>query len=368
MNKRYNLCVAIQKNILSPSIVFDCERMKYQDTGLYHYCLNLGNHLRSATAAGSERIHFYTPYGIHPLFGTGCDYLTQTEIHKLCMPDLRQYRIWHATHQDTDYMPSSDKRIRVVLNIHDLNVLYDPSKSEAKKQKYLRKVQRLINRADAIVCISEYSRHEVCYYCDTANKPVYVIYNGTNTLQAPELNTRSYKPLKPFLFSVGTVLRKKNFHALLPLLRDNSIELVVAGRIDDKEYYNHILYCARQMGIAENIRLVGPISEHEKAWYFNNCYAFVFPSVSEGFGLPVAEAMSVGKPLFLSNRTALPEIGSNVAFYFNDFTESAMQETFDNGMKQYKRLNMQENIIEQGKTFCWKKAAGEYLNVYRSLL
>lgn len=353
---------------MSPTVIFDCERMKYQDTGLYHYCLNLGNHLKHIMGEANEHLHFYTPYGLQYLFGQDSDHLVQSELHKFVMPDLKQYMIWHAAHQDTDYIPYLNKRIKVVLTIHDLNVLYDPSKSEAKKQRYLRKVQRLVNRADAIICVSEFTKKDLAYYCDIKNKPVYVIHNGTNMLQSPELNSRSYKPGKPFLFSVGTILKKKNFHALLPLLRGNTLELVIAGRIDDKEYYRHILHCADQMGITDRIRMPGPVSEPEKAWYFNNCYAFVFPSISEGFGLPVTEAMSVGKPVFLSDKTALPEIGSNVAFYFSDFTGKAMRETFDKGMKQYQRLNMQDDIIEKGKTFCWKKAAKEYLEVYRSLL
>ena len=117
----------------------------------------------------------------------------------------------------------------------------------------------------------------------------------------------------------------------------------------------------------DNVRLLGSISENEKSWYYRNCYAFALPSMAEGFGLPVTEAMSVGKPLFLSNRTALPEIGSNVAFYFKDFSASHMQNVFQEGMRDYEEHQMQKAIIERGETFCWDKAADQYLEVYRSL-
>ncbi len=350
------------------TIIFDCERMKYENTGLYHYCLNLGNFLNKYANAANEELGFYTPFGTRHLFENNSKHIMQTELHKFFMPNLKNISIWHSTYQDSYYIPFRNRNIKVVLSIHDLNFMYDPTKSEYKKQKYLRRLQMLINRADVIICISEYTKKDVLFYCDINNKSVYVIYNGTNTLQKPLLNNRSYKPAKPFVFSLGTITRKKNVHSLLSLVNMNrNLELVIAGRPDDIDYYNQICATIAAKGIKDNVRLIGQITEQEKAWYFENCKAFAFPSTAEGFGLPVAEAMISGKPLFLSNKTALPEIGGRVAFYFKDFTETAMYETFETGMKQYYKLNMRQEIIEKGKTFCWDKAAQEYWQIYRSL-
>lgn len=352
---------------MTKQILFDCERMKYENTGLFNYCLNLGNHIAKFKVEGKEDLTYYSPYGTQEMFGTESKHILQTELHKFRMPSLKNYDIWHATYQDSYYLPFSNRKIKVILTIHDLNFMYDDSKPEWKKRKYLGRLQKLINRADAIICISEYGKNDVCFYCDINNKPIYVIHNGTNSLHLPILSLNSYKPTRSFIFALGTITPKKNFHTLLPLVQEASnMELVIAGRIDDIDYYNLILSTAEKMGILQNIRIVGQVSEAEKSWYFNNCTAFAFPSIAEGFGLPVAEAMSVGKPLFLSNRTALPEIGGNVAFYFKDFTEIMMQETFTDGMKQYKKFNMQHDIIQKGKEFCWDRAAKEYWKVYRS--
>ena len=349
-------------------IIFDCERMKYEDTGLYHYCLNLGNHLSKFVSPESEKVTFYSPYGTQDLFGKKTNHVIQTEIHKYCMPSLKGYNIWHATYQDSYYLPFRNKKIKVVLTIHDLNFIYDDSKPEWKKQRYLRRLQMLINRADVIICVSEYGKKDVGFYCDVHNKPLFVIHNGSNTLTEPELFQQSYRPDRPFIFSLGTITPKKNFHTLLPLVQyQQNMELVIAGRIDDVGYYQSILDTAEKMGISKNIKIVGPVSESEKSWYFNNCYAFAFPSVAEGFGLPVTEAMSVGKPIFLSQRTALPEIGGDAAFYFKNFSATHMKETFVAGMKQYKLFNMKDEIIKKGKEYCWDNAAKEYWKVYRSL-
>lgn len=348
-------------------IIFDCERMKYPDTGLYHYCRNLGSYLEKNIDVSREQLFFYTPPGEQDWSAAAANHLTQSPLHKFVLPSLRSFDIWHATYQNTHYMPMHDKKIKVVLSVHDLNFLYDEKKGEAKKKKYLLYLQKLINRSDAIVCISDFSKKDVLQHCDTGNKPLYVIHNGKNLLSKPELSSKSYKPRKPFLFSIGVINRKKNFHVLLPLLQNNSLELLIAGKYDDEGYLSYMQHRSRELGVTDSVRLLGTISENEKSWYFNNCRAFAFPSISEGFGLPVVEAMSCGKPLFLSSRTALPEIGGDVSFYFNDFHPDHIRQVFYNGMEKYNANGLRERIKERGSHFCWHKSARDYLEVYRSL-
>lgn len=348
-------------------IIFDCERMKYPDTGLYHYCLNLGLNLQNAITDYKEKLVFYVPPMYKEQFGHHYDTISQNSFHKFLLPSLEPCSIWHATYQNTDYLPFLNKKIKVVLSIHDLNFLYDEKKSAAKKQKYLRHLQKLINRADALICVSDFSKRDVLQHCDIGNKPLHVIYNGTNILNQPLLSSNSYKPKKPFLFSIGVVNRKKNFHVLLPLLQNNSMELVIAGKHDDESYISYIKDRSEELGVGGNVRLLGRVTENEKAWYFNNCSAFALPSISEGFGLPLTEAMSYGKPLFLSDKTALPEIGGDVSFYFKNFQPEHVQNVFHQGMKKYNANGLRERIKARGANFCWQKAAKEYVNIYRSL-
>ncbi|MBI5856155.1 MAG: glycosyltransferase family 4 protein [Sphingobacteriales bacterium] len=348
-------------------IIFDCERMKYPDTGLYHYCLNLGRYLEKNIDLQNERLFFYTPPREQQWSYHSANHITQNPLHKFILPSLNGYDIWHSTYQNTHYMPMKNRKIKVVLSIHDLNFMYDVKKSPSKKQKYLKYMQGLINRADVIVCISEFSKKDVRQYCDTKNKPLYVIHNGTNLLLKPELTTKSYKPRMPFLFSIGVFNRKKNFHVLLPLLKSNPMELLIAGKYDDKDYLHYFQKQSEKLGVEENVHLLGHVSENEKSWYFNHCRAFTLPSISEGFGLPLAEAMSCGKPLFLSNRTALPEIGGDVSFYFEDFHPTNMEHVFNSGMIEYNSNGLKERIKARGRNFNWDNAARQYLDVYRSL-
>lgn len=352
---------------LMKNILFDCERMKYRETGLYHYCLNLGKSLSKLADGNREQLSFFYPGKEQHQPAPFQTTIRQHSLHKFLLPSLRRFDVLHCTYQNSDYLPVRNKRIRVVLSIHDLNFMYDEKKTEAKKRKYLEHLQKNIDRSDAIICISAFSRNDVARYCNTGNKPVHTILNGTNQLPEPSLDAGSYKPHKRFMFSIGVIARKKNFHTLLPLLRDNDMELLIAGRPDDREYLYFLLDRAEELGVSDKFKILGMISEHEKSWYFRHCYAFASPSVAEGFCLPVAEAMSAGKPLFLSNRTALPEIGGKVAFYFSDFNSSNMQHVFLDGMRTYDNTNMKEQLKERAASFSWDKAAAQYLEVYRSL-
>jgi glycosyltransferase involved in cell wall biosynthesis len=115
------------------------------------------------------------------------------------------------------------------------------------------------------------------------------------------------------------------------------------------------------------VRLLGPVSEAEKAWYLSRCRAFIHPSRAEGFGFPVIEAMSFGKPVFLSGLTSLPEIGGNAAFYFSSFDADHMQQVFYRGMQLYNSNGMSEKIKKRSEEFNWEKSAQKYLEVYHSL-
>jgi glycosyltransferase involved in cell wall biosynthesis len=348
-------------------IVFDCERMKYANTGLFTYCQQLGVQLSKQANPYHEDISFFTPASAEGIFGEKHHYITQKSLQKFLLPSLKNFDIWHSTYQSSQYLPFLNRKIRVVLTIHDLNFLYDEKKSAQKKEKYLRYIQKNIDRSAAIVTISEFGKNDVMQHCNVANVPIHVIHNGTNTLESPVLHRNSYRPEQRFVFSIGVINRKKNFHVLLPLLQNNDMELVIAGPADDPDYLHYMKDSARRLGVDEKLRMLGPITEAEKSWYYQNCYAFAFPSLSEGFGLPVAEAMSVGKPLFLSDKTALPEIGKDVAFYFSDFDEHYMQHVFISGMESYKKHRMEDRIKKRSSEFCWQKAASQYIDLYRSL-
>lgn len=349
-------------------IILDCDLMKHPDSGLYHYCLNLGLEVKKILDKERlGRMEFYIPPTESATFGRD----SHTIIEKVNWKNtfktfLWGCDIWHAPFQSGRILPYSNKKIKVVLTIHDLNVLHEDKPYEERRNSLLH-TQKLIDRADIIVCISDFCKRDVQENCDVGEKPVYVIHNGTHRVGAPTLNGVAVKPKRPFLFTLGYVNRKKNQHVLLPMVKNLEMELIVAGKLDEPDYINKMKETAREMGIEDRVHILGPVSEKEKAWYFQNCRAFVFPSIAEGFGAPVVEAMSFGKPIFLSNRTSLPEIGGNAAFYFTDFAPLHMKNVFEKGMTEYHQKNMEEVVKKRGQVFQWEAKAREYVQMYKTL-
>jgi glycosyltransferase involved in cell wall biosynthesis len=349
-------------------IILDCDLMRHPDSGLYHYCLNLGHYVQQLlTNDPSTSLSFYVPPAEVKSFGPGARCIVEKKsIWNFFKPSWRQCDIWHAPFQSGRMIPVNNRRIKVLLTIHDLNCLHE-DKTAKERRLSLQHTQKLIDRADAIVCISHHCKKDVTEYLDTGNTPVYVIHNGTHQVRQAPPHPSGYKPSRPFLFTMGYVNRKKNFHTLVPLLEKNDVELVVAGKLDEPDYIEGMKEHAEKIGVMERLKILGPVAEEDKAWYFQNCMAFMLPSLAEGFGAPVVEAMKFGKPLFLSNITSLPEIAGDTAFYFETFEPGHMQHVFHEGMLEYRKNGLAQKIICQGRRFDWEQKAAEYVNVYNSL-
>lgn len=342
-------------------IIIDCEKMKYPNTGLFFFCDMLVRSLITENH-GAFDLGFYVPGRYEGRWGESFYYKKKSLLDKIVVVSPARCKLWHTTFQLAHYVPCNGK---VLLTVHDLNFLYE--KSGHKQQKYMAKLQKLVDRADRIVAISEFTKNDLIAHIDVGDKKIDVIYNGCN-LYRGEICPPKVRPAGDFIFSVATVLPKKNFHVLPCLLQGNDLELIIAG--NPSPYVDVILDEARRYGVEERVKIVGPIDESVKHWYFKYCKAFVFPSIAEGFGLPVIEAMAYGKPVFLSRHTCLPEIGGEQAYYFNtDFDRPLMQEEFRQGLDDYYRHEQEraEAIKAHALQFSWAHAARQYLDIYREM-
>jgi glycosyltransferase involved in cell wall biosynthesis len=326
-------------------ILIDFEKMKDPYSGLGQFCA----HLKIYFDKSSLPIMYWIPGKFQklakkfPFLLPACD-------------------VFHAVHQDSPYIPSSSKT-KYVLTIHDLNALYEETQFGAG-DFYKKNVQKKINRASVVTFISHFTKSEVEKHFNLKNIETKVIYNGISlgTSSTPP----SIIPESKFLFSVGTVLPKKNFHVLIDFMKLlPDYQLIIAGTTFHT-YAKEMLKTIEAEKLSDRIHLVGTIDEAEKLWFYQHASAFLFPSLLEGFGLPVAEAMSQGLPLFLSDKTSLPEIGGEEAFYFKNFDPESMKEVFVTGMKNF-TPDKKERLIARSKLFDWKTAADEYLAIYSNL-
>lgn len=347
------------------TVILDCDLMRHPNSGLYHYCLNLGNYVYEELDHRHERIKYFVPPAEALSFREDRNVIVEKPYHRFVRPFMKNCSVWHAPFQSGRMLPRKSKYLKILLTIHDLNPLHE-GKSAAEARQSVAHTQSLIDQSDAIVCISEFTRSDVVKNCEVRSKPIYVVHNGTHHVAEPS-DPVSYLPIRPFLFGMGYVNRKKNYHVLLSLVRDSDLELVIAGRLDESDYVGSIEEVAVRWGIRDRVHLTGPVSEGEKAWYLRHCTAFVHPSLAEGFGAPVVEAMQFGKPLFLSDKTSLPEIGGDVAFYFADFEPDHMRDVLQQGLEKYRSNGLAEKIKKRAEQFNWQEKALEYLKIYRSL-
>lgn len=344
--------------------------MKYLNIGLFSYCLNLGNSLKKLSFKSDCKITYYYPSGLkEKYFGTDASYLYQNSFQKLIFPNTDKFNVWHCTHQDSSYHPKN-KQLKKVLTIHDLNFLHEANVSGSKIKRRLNRIQQLIDRSDHIITISEFVNQEIRKYIRIDNKPVSVIYNGCQIFQKKEPLAPSLVPDRPFIFSLGAITPKKNFHVLPRLLINNDFQLVVSGNISNKAYQNQMMEEAVQLGVSNRLFFTGAVSEDEKQWYYTHCMAFAFPSLAEGFGLPVVEAMSFGKPVFLSRLTSLPEIGGKDAYYFDSFETESMASVFLNGMNDMEKHREEKVLAYQqwASRFSWDNCARQCMDVYISVM
>ena len=356
-----------------PKLFIDTERLRDLNSGLGQVCLNLSHELirQRPTDGQSWEMTFLVPSGQAGIFGDQVEYVDASWLRKRWMPG--RYDVWHCLHQDSDYLPRTGQG-KLLLTILDLNFLARADYSDAKKARKLAAVQRRIDRASVLTTISNFTADDVRAHLRVGNTPLYPIHIGVNTnpAQTPaEPDDDVLKPLdeQPYFLFVGVIHPKKNVHTLIPLLEAfPDYRLVLAGP-DDHPYARHIYEQAESLNILDRLIMPGSVSENDKLWLYAHCDAFLFPSLSEGFGLPAVEAMRFGKPVFLSTLTSLPEVGGKEAYYFADFEPENMAKTLHDGLHDFAQNPLrQERQLRRSNEFTWAKAAEAYWKLYRGLV
>lgn len=342
-------------------ILIDLSILKNVHCGLGQVALNYGYYFRdSYQPVQGEEIYLLVPEAFVGAFGEKVHYIVSRKIYRI-MPWLtgRRFDVWHAIHQLSRFTPFAR---HYVLTIHDYNFVYE--KQGRKVEAYLHKIRQKVNRADVITAISQFTKEEIARYTPTG-KPVQVIYNGIERIDlAQEEALPEVK--QPFLFSIGEIKPKKNFHALVEMMQYlPEYQLYIAGN-NHTPYAQEIQRLIAQYNLT-NVHLSGIVTAAQKVWLYRHCEAFVFPSLFEGFGLPVIEAMLFRKPVICSDKTSLSEIGKGHVTFFEDtypalssahLIQKAIRETTPEALDEAYRYAI---------SFDWKKHMEAYLTIYRSL-
>ncbi|ENV80911.1 MULTISPECIES: glycosyltransferase family 4 protein [Acinetobacter] len=232
---------------------------------------------------------------------------------------------------------------RTAITIHDLNHIdVDANTSFLKKLYYNIVLKRACRKAALIFTVSEFSKGRIVDWSGINPDKVKVVYNGVSS--AFHQDVQPYLPGFPYIFIVGNrKLHKNEDRALRAFAQaniDKNIHVLFSGKPSDQ-----LANTAKELQIEDRVKFLGRLSEDELASTYKGALCLLFPSLYEGFGLPVIEAMACGTPVITSNTTSLVEIANNSCELINptkiEQISKAIEKILDN-------IELRKKYVEYG--------------------
>ncbi|MHB1949262.1 MAG: glycosyltransferase family 4 protein [Gammaproteobacteria bacterium] len=264
------------------------------------------------------------------------------------------------------FNPVIHSPIPFVFTICDLIHLQFPGKSKfAKKLYYDLFIKPGTYRAHKILTISEYSKETIMEWANVPAEKIAVVSCGISENLTP--HGARYQPGYPYLLHVGNTKSHKNVARLLTAFAvakiDSGIRILLTG-----EKTPELSEIIKNHRLEKRVIFSGLISESQLAEYYRGALAVTFPSLYEGFGLPVLEAMACGTPALTSDATSLPEVAGDAAILINPYeVESIMQGIekiiSDNSL----RNNLIKKGLERVKLFSWDKTANSVQSILNKI-
>lgn len=252
--------------------------------------------------------------------------------------------------------------------IYDLTVLLTSEcHNKSTINLHIDSFEKDLDSNDLCVCISHSTKEDLVNYLKFREERILVSYLGCDhNLIKDQLYKNildSYKTEK-FILILGTVEPRKNVRIVLDFIRKNqnllnNYKFVFLGKDGWGTTFNQMLekFNFNDKLINDRIKHFGFVSEEEKNILLMCAEFVIYPSFYEGFGLPVLEAFSVGCPVLASFSSSIPEVGEDVAYYFNPFSIESFEKGFYqliNDLKK-RRYYIKKKCIEQAKKFSWEQ-------------
>jgi glycosyltransferase involved in cell wall biosynthesis len=270
---------------------------------------------------------------------------------------------------------------KTAITIHDVAYLKYPEVLTPESQRYFGQIGPAVDSADVVIAVSENTKRDLMAFLDAPDEKIVVI---------PEAPDPEYQPLSqevsgpvlerlgveaPYFLFVGTIEPKKNvlnllraYAAFRGLNRSNGKLplLVLAGR--KGWMYGQALALAKELAISEHLRFLGFVPRSDLAALYNGAVALVYPSLYEGFGLPVLEAMACGAPVVTSSASSLPDVAGDAAICTPPKDVEALTEALGRVWSSGDlRGELRRKGFARAKNFTWAKTAEMTLAVYERL-
>ena len=265
--------------------------------------------------------------------------------------------------------------VPIVVTIHDLSFFYYPQEFRKKDLFQLKNwTARAINKSKAIIAVSKTTKKDIVKWYQVPDKKISVIYNGFEKKSEDKSDKEVLKKYniseKKYILYVGTLQPRKNIVTLIRAFNDyykthEGLKLVIVGK--KGWLYDEIFGEVNRLNLNLQVVFTDFIPDEDVIVLYKNAWVFVMPSLYEGFGIPILEAMAYGCPVISSQNSSLPEIGGEACLYFdpsdpNDLIEKWYQ------LAQSKEIY--NKLINTGKnriaSFSWKRCAHDTLELLKN--
>lgn len=291
------------------------------------------------------------------------------QIYNIVDLAFRKFDIYHPTYYGTSLIKFSHNK-PVIATFHDLihERLYDRFYDLKKEHHVINQKKQMASHASHIIAVSENTKKDIIELYGIPASKISVIYLGS-TLNPNVHQNGDSMHTKQYLLYVGNRFSYKNFapflKAIADIIKRNDVQLICAGgrgfNLEEKRMIHkyHLTDYVIQV----------PVNDNRLAWLYSNALAFVFPSLYEGFGIPILEAFSCGCPCVLSNQSSLPEVGGDAAVYFDPYDEGSVRHAINTIIiDESLRKSLKEKGKERLKNFSWGKHVSKTVDVYNQVL
>lgn len=297
------------------------------------------------------------------------------QFHFLFLIDSFKLDLFHSPHPNMPYFYSRN----FILTIHDLTMLKEKT---GRASTFIYPIYFLkwfvfkvmlgfaATRASKIITVSEFVKKDIEKNLNISKEKIEVVYNGVskdiNKIDSKKdisLVMEKFSITKPYLFYVGNAYPHKNLERLILAFKifnkDSKYQLILGGKNDF--FYQRLKI---EFEDIKDLVFTGELSDFEISCLYSDCQAFVYPSISEGFGIQIIEAIKCEARIICSDNTSFPEIAGDYAFYFNPFNVESISSSLEKYINSDYKLKIQKATLNLEK-FSWKVSAQKHNEIYQ---
>lgn len=276
-----------------------------------------------------------------------------------------------------DMRAPSWNQVKRVVTIHDLFLLIDTSEevsTDSFRNKMIKKLRSTVSSLNGIIAVSESTKSDIVKILDVDPNKIYVTHLGINddiefsSDRDVELVKKKYNLGKNYLFFIGSISGRKNTEKMVRAFKksglDTDYDFVLAGGLSHNG--EKTVNAIDELGLKSSVKILSYVDDQDISALYTGSSAFVFPTLYEGFGLPILEAMACKTPVLIGNRGSSVEIASGLAEVVNPLSIESIAEGLINITKNNK-IDI-EAAYSHAKSFTWQRCAKSTYDAYCKIL